>query len=214
MVVAILRATLLVMLLASPLAAAPSLELGALQQTRRPDRFTAIPVWEPVWWVTLAAGSGGTPLQRVEYRASFADSTTRPTAGSWQVRGSDRDGFRGRARVLCDRLTDYDASVRVHMRVVDAAGESSDWVSVELPPRGERSTQLGEPAPLATAAARAEAEPRKNIGTVRYIAPDSLSLGEVRAELTRQAQAQGGTGIADLQLEALPDGRNRFSATV
>lgn len=185
--------------------AAPTLKAKASQEVRRPENFTGIPVWEPLWWIHLEARADGAPLARLEYRAAYIEEA-RPTTGGWEIPELDRDGFSGRVRLLCNQLADYDFAVRVLIRVTDTAGESSEWVSVELPPEWEPT-----PAPAATPE---QAGGGKKIGSVTYIADDQTSIADVRSDLERQARMQGGDSIDDLQLITLPDGRSKFVASV
>jgi hypothetical protein len=197
----------LLSLAAARVDAAPTLSATSWQEARRFENFAGIPVWEPIWWVTLKAKPDGAPLVRIEYRGGFTEGELRSTSGTWDVSSGDRDGFTGRVRVSCAILADYDDPVRIRFRLVDNTGATSDWAAAEFPPDSTRATLEAGAAP------NAPASPKK-IGAVTYLAGDELPLATVRKELERQARLQGGTDIADIQVVPQGDGRSKVTASV
>lgn len=197
----------LVLLTASSALAAPTLKVSAYQEARRPNAPTGIPVWEPMWWAVLDASGHGQLLSRVEFRGGFQRAgVLRPQSGGWDLAAKDRESLLGRVRVSCETLADYDEQVELRLRVVDASGEASDWVTVRFPPEDIQDTAPVPPLPTTSTP--------KKIGKVSYLASDEMTLSEVRAELLRLARLQGGAAVSDPKIEPQEGGKTRFTADV
>jgi hypothetical protein len=210
--------TLLVIALAPYLAAASALAAPTLQlegeQHQQPAKLSLSPIqlWDTTWWLVLRAQSDGAPLTRAEYRTRFLDDRPQPKAGGVELSAAANESVGGRVAIMLPTREDYDRPLEARMRVQDAAGNYSDWKSVEFPP--EKRTRPAKPVLYPVSAQPEAGRKHRVIGSVEYEANESTSLGTVRDELGRKAKVAGGDAAVGVRMVSASGDKFVFAADV
>lgn len=196
---------------AFPAAAVPTLTVDS-EQFQAPARaLSPVQLWDTEWRLLIEAHPDGALLTRLEFRTRFLDDRPQTHAGGLDLQPSAVEPVAGRLVIELPARVDYERRFEARLRIHDAQGIASDWVTVKFPP--ERLLR-----PAAADAYVLSVDPVDSdyriVGTVEFTAIESTRLSSVREGLERQAKAAGGDAAIGLRLERNTHDTYVFAADV
>ena len=181
--------------------AAPTLSVVA-HQVRTRSQAAFVKTWDTSWWLSVDARSASA-ITQLEYTARFTDQDQPPLAGKLAVGPANQ--ITGRVPIVCTTRPAYERPVRVRLRARDTTGASSDWVVLSFPLHRDTSKDAARPP-------QEIAQPGHQ--SIEVEASDSMTIGEVRAVLQRQAIEHGGSGITALRIVSASAEQLTFAADI